>query len=797
MKKLILCYAFVLITFLSSAQSFYSLNEMPSLTEQTAGTKLRVLIPATRFTEGGYSVTGTGTYDIYSDLRYAAVHSGAVRPELGGIVIVKIKQGITKYTGSLQNGVQSKDAEGSENDLCFTVHRDSSFNYLPENVLFVDWTTPSNIFLKEYQGKVLLFYPPDGKPWGFVNGTDIYTWDSHIGTAAVHAGKLTFEKGGLVSVEFYPKGKQKGPFKGSTRNGVKTGDWNIPASFETFHFLQTAVPKTGNQTNASNTLQSAGVTNDFVFVKLKSEIYNAAGFHVNGDHVSILYDTSTGALQKIYYQHAGSTDGVFITCDEEQRPYLIETKEAVYRFYNFKNHTASLIKTVVGQAPQVIDHVTYDWEPPEAVPPGKQHGPSAMPYNDIQFEITAAGIIKTTGYALKIATCGLAAAASAGAAIIPCTSVFVSAMADFLPDDNQAKKDFQMLEKIIGTFEGFTPQGFPKKRIMELLELSQTIAEKDLKVYETCKTIKGWLDARNSVINYIDPGVYSKPASGNVLKPQSNTAATAHTFSYDKKDFVSIFSLTGDDLKEETMQAALNELGNNNYGLLNMTGIFTNIGKKVSYLLIKSPLDDQKSWELIQQKQKEGYRLVFCLLYSVLMKIEGADNPVIHELKKQTFSENVTVKQTEQALNVYLKEGYEFIGAGVQYKNMNLMLLKQPGVSAEYEMRFIGVDGFADKETIAALASQGFHACEYYLYIHSNDPGFKGTAIPFVKNKSNQGFESRELVHTGTAGTNYKGREFKQALTEVVNTCNLQVHEGYYLNFFIVEKNKIQMFFYK
>jgi hypothetical protein len=71
-------------------------------------------------------------------------------------------------------------------------------------------------------GKTLKFRcPSDGKA-GSVWGTDTYTLDSSICTAAVHAGKIQLESGGPVTIEVRPG---ESSYKGSTRNGIKTNDY--------------------------------------------------------------------------------------------------------------------------------------------------------------------------------------------------------------------------------------------------------------------------------------------------------------------------------------------------------------------------------------------------------------------------------------------------------------------------------------------------------------------------------------------------------------------------------------------
>ena len=50
-----------------------------------------------------------------------------------------------------------------------------------------------------------------------VKGKDIYSWDSSICTAAVHAGSITLERGGIVTIEMRPGARG---YTGAARNGI-------------------------------------------------------------------------------------------------------------------------------------------------------------------------------------------------------------------------------------------------------------------------------------------------------------------------------------------------------------------------------------------------------------------------------------------------------------------------------------------------------------------------------------------------------------------------------------------------
>jgi hypothetical protein len=85
----------------------------------------------------------------------------------------------------------------------------------------VGWTTNA----KQYRGlngqSFAFRCPPGGSPQS-VWGTDIYTDDSSVCAAAVHAGRITLAEGGIVTIEIYPGGSG---FAGSMRNGITSAQF--------------------------------------------------------------------------------------------------------------------------------------------------------------------------------------------------------------------------------------------------------------------------------------------------------------------------------------------------------------------------------------------------------------------------------------------------------------------------------------------------------------------------------------------------------------------------------------------
>lgn len=88
----------------------------------------------------------------------------------------------------------------------------------------ISWTTGTGKWVGFWGRRETVLCPAGGKLEG-AWGTDIYTDDSSICTAAVHAGLISAKDGGSVTIEMRP---DAGQYAGSTRNGVRTGDWMEP-----------------------------------------------------------------------------------------------------------------------------------------------------------------------------------------------------------------------------------------------------------------------------------------------------------------------------------------------------------------------------------------------------------------------------------------------------------------------------------------------------------------------------------------------------------------------------------------
>ena len=225
-------------------------------------------------------IWGTGVYTDDSSICTSAVHAGLITFENGGDVVIRLVPGQGEYEGSTRNGVMSLDHPEWSGSFVFeplqSIRRDPPTRrerrernlrpvrptrpVLPQVTVDVDppvidvspplidvspplidvnpivivgvegvhrirerrsvagigWET-SAVEIGISDGSSAELRCPAGGTRSPIWGTDTYTDGSSICTAAVHAGLITFEEGGLVSIEMLP-GQRSYP--GTGRNGV-------------------------------------------------------------------------------------------------------------------------------------------------------------------------------------------------------------------------------------------------------------------------------------------------------------------------------------------------------------------------------------------------------------------------------------------------------------------------------------------------------------------------------------------------------------------------------------------------
>ncbi|HEX6654855.1 MAG TPA: LCCL domain-containing protein [Candidatus Limnocylindria bacterium] len=158
-------------------------------------------------------IYGLGIYAIDSSVCTAAVHWGLFSVADGGTAVIEITAGIDHYPSTVENGIMSFDSFGAN----------ASFMFVEGNAQSGPWARGAVVYRGEIGQRHHYDCPPDGSP-SPIWGTGLYTDDSSVCTAAVHAGLITFEQGGTVTIKIRPGSED---YRASVQNHVVSGAWAI------------------------------------------------------------------------------------------------------------------------------------------------------------------------------------------------------------------------------------------------------------------------------------------------------------------------------------------------------------------------------------------------------------------------------------------------------------------------------------------------------------------------------------------------------------------------------------------
>ena len=167
-----------------------------------------------------FTVWGTDVYTDDSSICTAAVHAGRISFASGGTITIEIRAGQTSYAGSTRSGVTTKDYASWGGSYVIVGATPGTASALAGS----GWNVDSR-GLRASIGQRFKYGCPAGGTPRVVWGSGTYTDDSSICTAAVHAGRITFARGGTITIVIKPG---QSSYTGTTRNGVTTrayGSW--------------------------------------------------------------------------------------------------------------------------------------------------------------------------------------------------------------------------------------------------------------------------------------------------------------------------------------------------------------------------------------------------------------------------------------------------------------------------------------------------------------------------------------------------------------------------------------------
>jgi hypothetical protein len=173
-------------------------------------------------TVGG--VYGTDVYTDDSSVCTAAVHAGLISLAGGGTVTIEIRPDAGSYTGTTRNRVTSQSYGAWQGAYVIVGAAPVDPGVAPATVAAGNEWRVSAAQYRPWVGAQYTYHcPAHGTP-GALWGTDVYTDDSSVCTAAVHARLISLAKGGDVTIQMVDG---QASYRGSTRNGLKSNPYKV------------------------------------------------------------------------------------------------------------------------------------------------------------------------------------------------------------------------------------------------------------------------------------------------------------------------------------------------------------------------------------------------------------------------------------------------------------------------------------------------------------------------------------------------------------------------------------------
>jgi hypothetical protein len=160
-------------------------------------------------------IWGTDFYSSSSSICSAAVHAGLINARDGGEVRIRIRSGEDFYNGTTRNDVTSERYGSYRGSFAFL---NSNGSLIVEGqIKHLDWSENASPLRGKLDQDFTYLCPSNGAINARVYGTDLYTIDSPICSAAVHAGVINAKDGGKVQIRIRPG---EAFYNGTQRNGV-------------------------------------------------------------------------------------------------------------------------------------------------------------------------------------------------------------------------------------------------------------------------------------------------------------------------------------------------------------------------------------------------------------------------------------------------------------------------------------------------------------------------------------------------------------------------------------------------
>jgi hypothetical protein len=164
---------------------------------------------------------GTDTYSGNSAVCKAGIHAGVVSRETGGTMTIRLDPGRPSYRGSVRNAIRSEDGANWSRSYTVLNGRLASGAALPPGAIEAGCSYIADMIRGEPGAVYQVSCPANCQDVGGLWGTDTYSGNSAMCKAGIHAGLISRETGGVMTVRLEPG---RPAYRGSVRNAIRSED---------------------------------------------------------------------------------------------------------------------------------------------------------------------------------------------------------------------------------------------------------------------------------------------------------------------------------------------------------------------------------------------------------------------------------------------------------------------------------------------------------------------------------------------------------------------------------------------